>query len=171
MKKLWAPWRMEYILDESSKTNECIFCTLPTQSDDRKNLIVYRAEKCFVILNRYPYNNGHVMVVPYLHTGDILKLDDDILLNTQQTIRKTVKAIRNVMNPHAMNIGMNLGRVAGAGIDDHLHYHIVPRWDGDTNFMPVLSETKVVPESLQAAWEKLHKEFQQLDKLSSKPIK
>lgn len=131
MKKLWAPWRMEYILSEIDKKDDrCIFCDLPKEKNDPKNLIVFRAKNCFVILNKYPYNNGHVMVVPYLHTGDILELDDDILLDMQQTIRKTVQVMRNVMNPHAMNIGMNLGRIAGAGIDAHLHYHIVPRWDG-----------------------------------------
>jgi len=162
MKQLWAPWRMEYILNELGHEDGCIFCDLPKESDDQKNLIAFRAPRSFVILNKFPYNNGHVMVVPYEHTGDILDLSDETLLDIQQTIRKTVKTIRAVMNPHAMNIGMNLGRMAGAGIDSHVHYHIVPRWDGDTNFMPIISGTKVVSEGLQITWKKLHDSFEQL---------
>lgn len=159
MKQLWAPWRMEYILSEMDRPQGCIFCSFSAENDDPKNLIPYRSDKCFVILNKFPYNNGHVMVVPFQHTGDVLDLGDDVLLDMQRTIQKTVQAIRNVMHPHAMNIGMNLGRSAGAGIDEHLHYHIVPRWDGDTNFMPILTGTKVVSESLQATWQKLYEEF------------
>ncbi|MGD9897558.1 MAG: HIT domain-containing protein [Calditrichaceae bacterium] len=163
MKRLWAPWRMEYILNEIDKSPEgCIFCDLPPQKDDRKNLIVYRAEKCFVMLNKFPYNNGHLMVVPYLHTGNILDLDDDIMLDLQKVIQMAVKVLENEMSPHAMNIGMNLGRVAGAGIVDHLHYHIVPRWDGDTNFMPVISDTKVISESLTVSRDKLHNGFKKI---------
>lgn len=163
MKRLWAPWRMEYILDEIKKPNtSCIFCDFPREKDDKKHLIVYRSQKCFVILNKYPYNNGHAMVVPYEHTPDLLELDDSILLDIQQTIQKTVQVLRNVMNPHALNIGMNLGRAAGAGIDMHLHYHIVPRWEGDTNFMPVISGTKVVSESLNKTYQKVAAEFHKL---------
>ncbi|NOX87705.1 MAG: HIT domain-containing protein [Calditrichaeota bacterium] len=162
MKHLWAPWRMKYILDEIDKTDGCIFCEFPEANDDSKYLIVYRSEKCFVILNKFPYNNGHVMVVPYLHTGDFLQVPDDILMDMQKTIQKTIQVMKNVMNPHALNIGMNLGRIAGAGIDEHLHYHLVPRWDGDTNFMPIIADTKVISESLEATWKKMHDEFQRL---------
>ncbi len=162
MKQLWAPWRMEYITTEMEKAEGCIFCNFPAENNDEKNLIAYRAEKCFVILNKFPYNNGHVMVVPYQHTGDILELSDDVLLDMQKTIKLTVQAIRETMHPHAMNIGMNLGRSAGAGIADHVHYHLVPRWNGDTNFMPILTGTKVVSESLIATWEKLVKAFGKL---------
>jgi ATP adenylyltransferase len=154
---------MAYIEGESGKTNDrCIFCDFPAEQDDEKHLIAYRSAKCFVILNKFPYNNGHLMVVPYQHTGDILELEDEVLLDIQQTIQKTVKVLRNIVHPHAMNIGMNLGRTAGAGIDKHLHYHIVPRWDGDTNFMPVISQTKVISESLKTTWSKLKQEFDNL---------
>ncbi len=162
MKKLWAPWRMEYILNEIDKQDGCIFCDFPTKNSDQEYLILYRSEKCYVIMNKFPYNNGHLMVVPYQHTGDMLDLDDDTLLDIQKTIRKTVEVMRSVLHPQAMNIGLNMGRMAGAGIDEHIHYHIVPRWDGDTNFMPVISGTKVVSESLQATWSKLSAEFQKL---------
>lgn len=162
MKQLWAPWRMEYILNDVDKTNGCIFCDFPPKNDDEKYLIPYRSEKCFVILNKYPYNNGHVLIVPYQHSGNFADLDEDTLLDLQITIQKTIKVMRNILNPHGFNVGMNLGRVAGAGIDHHLHYHIVPRWDGDTNFMPVLSATKIVSESLPATWKKLNDEFERL---------
>lgn len=162
MKRLWAPWRMEYILSEIEGTEGCIFCDFPKEDQDEKNLITYRTEKCFVIMNKYPYNNGHVMVVPYMHTGDLLQLDDTVMLNMQQTIRKSIQVLNNVMHPHGLNIGMNLGRTAGAGIDEHLHYHIVPRWTGDTNFMPVVGEAKVISESLKASWKKISDEFTRL---------
>ena len=163
MKRLWAPWRMEYIMSEIENKNEsCIFCDFPIQTNDAEHLIVYRSASCFVILNKFPYNNGHLMVVPFKHTRDVLELTDKELLDLQQTINKSVKVLRNAMNPHAMNIGMNLGRTAGAGIDEHIHYHIVPRWDGDTNFMPVISDTKVVSESLQASYQKISDEFVKL---------
>ena len=164
MKQLWAPWRMEYILSEIDKTDGCIFCEFPAANEDEKYLITYRSKHCFVIMNKYPYNNGHVMVVPFAHTADLLKLSDEIMIDLQKTIQKTVQVLRNVMNPHAMNIGMNIGRTAGAGIDDHLHYHIVPRWDGDTNFMPVISATQIVSESLPVTWKKLKEEFDNLFK-------
>ncbi len=162
MKQLWAPWRMEYILNELDKTEGCIFCRFPQENNDEKYLIVYRSPLSVVILNKFPYNNGHLLVVPYQHTGDILELSEEIMIDLQSTIRKCVRVLRNVMQPHAMNIGMNLGRSAGAGIDTHLHYHIVPRWDGDTNFMPVVAGTKVVSESLSASWKKLQAEFRRL---------
>jgi len=162
MKQLWAPWRMQYILNEIDKNEGCIFCDFPKKNEDQKYLIIHRAEKSYVILNKYPYNNGHVLIVPYQHTGDLLDLDDETLLSIQKTIRKTVQVMRNILHPHAMNIGLNMGRIAGAGIDEHIHYHIVPRWDGDTNFMPVISGTKVVSESLEVTWKKLYNEFLRL---------
>lgn len=160
MKHLWAPWRMEYIENEIDKPgNKCIFCEFPQANDDTKFLIPFRSEHCFVILNKFPYNNGHVMVVPYLHTGDFLALPAEVLLDLQQTIQKTIRVMTNIMHPHGFNVGMNIGRTAGAGIDEHLHFHIVPRWDGDTNFMPIISNTKVVSESLQATFKKFQNEF------------
>ncbi|MHB2154027.1 HIT family protein [Calditrichota bacterium GD2] len=162
MKQLWAPWRMKYILNEIDKNTGCIFCQFPKANEDEKYLIPYRSKECFVILNKFPYNNGHVMVVPYQHTGDYLELSEEVLLDMQRTIQKTIQVLYAVMHPHALNIGMNLGRIAGAGIDDHLHYHIVPRWDGDTNFMPVIADTKVVSESLEDTFQKMRNEFQKL---------
>ncbi len=162
MDKLWAPWRLEYITSAAEMKDGCIFCDKPKEKNDKANLIVYREEFCFVILNKYPYNNGHVMIVPYEHKSDLLHLSDQILLNIQQVTKKTIKALKNTMNPHGFNIGLNMGRPAGAGIDDHIHYHIVPRWNGDTNYMPVLANTKVVSEALEQTWKRLYKQFQKL---------
>jgi len=161
MKRLWAPWRLEYIQNAQNEEG-CIFCLKPKESTDKENLIVYRSHHCFVIMNKYPYNNGHVMVVPYLHTADLTCFSDDVLLDVQHIIQLTVKALHQTMCPHGINVGINLGRSAGAGIDEHLHYHLVPRWDGDTNFMPVLTGTKVISEGLAESWEKLYKAFKEL---------
>ncbi len=162
MEHLWAPWRMQYIENEIDKTDGCIFCEFPKANADEKYLIPYRSHKCFVILNKFPYNNGHVMVVPYMHTGNFTALPADVLLDLQQTIQKTIQVMQNIMHPHGFNVGMNIGRTAGAGIDEHLHFHIVPRWDGDTNFMPILANTKVVSESLEATFKKFKNEFERL---------
>jgi len=166
MEKLWAPWRMAYIENEIDKPgNGCIFCDLPAERQDQNNLICWRSEHAFVILNRYPYNNGHLMVVPFLHTSDLLEIPEPVINELQQVIRLSVRVLREVLNPHAMNIGLNLGRVAGAGIHEHIHYHIVPRWNGDTNFMPVLTGTKVISESLEASWKKISDGFIRVEKL------
>ena len=162
MKKLWAPWRFEYLAGVDDSDQECIFCTRPKESNDKKNLIVYRSEFSFIILNKYPYNSGHLMIVPYEHKSDLASFSDDILLDMQHSLQKAITVIKNVMHPHGMNIGINIGRAAGAGIDQHLHYHMVPRWNGDTNFMPVITETKVVSESLEKTWKKLKKEFEKI---------
>jgi len=162
MDRLWAPWRMEYILSTQEEEQECIFCEKPKEKDDKANLIVHRSQLSFVIMNKYPYNNGHVMVVPYVHESDYLNLSDDILIDMQRLIQLSIRALNKTMHPHGLNIGINLGRTAGAGIDEHLHYHLVPRWNGDTNFMPILNDTKVVSESLADSWEKLHSIFQKL---------
>ena len=144
---LWAPWRMEYISD-SHKKDVCIFCTLPKDSDDRKNLIVFRNAHVFVILNRYPYNNGHLMVVPYKHTSELSALSDQEKLELFNMIQNSQQILKKVMSAQGFNIGANIGTVAGAGIDAHIHFHVVPRWIGDTNCMPVISCTKVISESL-----------------------
>jgi ATP adenylyltransferase len=156
MKALWAPWRMEYIQDaKENQTQECIFCTKPKQKQNQQNLIVYESEHCFVMLNKFPYNNGHLMVIPYIHESDPTALTDSVFLDIQHTLNKTILAVRQTMEPHGLNIGMNLGRTAGAGIEDHLHWHLVPRWNGDTNFMPVIADTKVISEALDQTWQKL----------------
>ncbi len=164
MKTMWAPWRMEYILSE--KDNEpgaCIFCSRLEQDKDKENLILRRGRRAFIIMNRYPYNNGHLMVVPNRHSGDILELPPAEHAEVFELIQLSVKALNEVMHPQAFNIGMNLGRVAGAGVTDHLHYHIVPRWNGDTNFMPVLTDTKVVSEALDQSYDKLLKAIREIE--------
>jgi len=157
---LWAPWRIQYI--KSPKEPGCIFCDKPKQSNDRENLIVHRGKLVFVIMNRYPYNNGHLMIVPYRHESELDQLTQDENLEAMVLLQKSVRALRIVSSPHGFNIGMNVGAVAGAGIDDHLHWHIVPRWNADTNYMPVLGHTKVVSEGLWETWTQLTEAFQKL---------
>jgi len=153
MEKLWAPWRMPYI--EVKAPSGCIFCEKPRQAEDAENLILHRGQRTFVILNAFPYNNGHLMVVPYRHVADLTALTleerDELMALTQWSTRLLAVALR----PDGFNVGMNLGRVAGAGIADHLHMHLVPRWNGDTNFMPVVADTRVLPESLQNSYARL----------------
>lgn len=156
MEILWAPWRMEYILKAKEGEDEsCIFCSRIKQKFDKKNLILHRSQKAFIIMNRFPYNNGHLMVVPNRHIGDLMELSSGEKSELFSLLQLSIKALNRVMAPHGFNIGMNLGRVAGAGIEDHLHFHIVPRWNGDTNYMPVISNTKVVSEALDKSYEKL----------------
>jgi ATP adenylyltransferase len=156
MERLWAPWRMEYI--GSAKEGEdqgCIFCEKPKEGDDEKALILARTELSFAMLNRYPYNSGHLMVAPFRHVGELEALTDEESLDLQRLMQRSIKALKEAMQPEGFNIGMNLGVVAGAGIPDHLHWHVVPRWTGDTNFMPVVGETKVLPELLERTWSQL----------------
>jgi len=157
MKILWAPWRMEYI--KSGKTEGCIFCLKPRENRDKENLILYRGEKSFIILNRYPYNNGHLMVAPYRHLSELEMLDRDEMTEIMMLLSKSIVALKKEYNPNGFNVGVNIGRAAGAGIEDHIHFHVVPRWVGDTNYMPVLSETKVLPQLLQETYEKLVRYF------------
>jgi len=155
---LWAPWRMEYI-EKCDRPQTCIFCEKPSQSGDADNLILYRAETAFVILNRFPYNNGHLMIVPFRHTAELEKLQERECSELFRLIVLSQKVLREVMKPHGFNIGMNVGRVAGAGIAEHLHFHVVPRWDGDTNFMPILGHAKVMSEALEQTYAKLKAGF------------
>ncbi len=157
MKRLWAPWRMEYILQEKPKG--CIFCEKVKQNDDRHNLILYRGRSCFIIMNFYPYNNGHLMVVPYRHIADLAALNNSEREELMHLLGKSCAILQSVMKAEGFNIGMNLGRVAGAGIDDHLHFHVVPRWNGDTNFMPISGHTKVMAQGLYESWDTLHPHF------------
>lgn len=152
---------MQYI-QQADKVQGCIFCVFPAQTNDRDNLVLYRAEKCFVMLNNFPYNPGHLMVAPYKHTADMYALDDEELLNIQKTVRYAVRLLSEVMQPEGFNLGVNLGRTAGAGIADHIHWHIVPRYNGDTNFMPVIADVKVIPESLMATYDKLKAKIEEL---------
>lgn len=153
---LWAPWRMEYILRAKEGEDEpCIFCSRIKQKFDKKNLILHRSQKAFIMMNRFPYNNGHLMVVPNRHIGDLLVLNSKEKSELFSLLQLSIKTLNLVMDPHGFNIGMNLGQVAGAGIENHFHFHIVPRWNGDTNYMPVISNTKVVSEALDKSYEKL----------------
>ncbi|MCL5025048.1 MAG: HIT domain-containing protein [Chloroflexi bacterium] len=153
METLWTPWRMKYIL--AKKVSDCIFCEKPSEKGDRENYILYRGRTAFIMLNAYPYNNGHLMVVAYEHVGEIEALSSDVLTEMMQLVQQSVVAIKKAMRPDGFNIGINLGHVAGAGIVDHLHIHVVPRWMGDTNFMPVLSETRLIPELLAHTYDRL----------------
>ncbi|MDI9369787.1 MAG: HIT domain-containing protein [Synergistaceae bacterium] len=154
MKNIYAPWRMKYIV-APKKDERCIFCCLPQEDCDEENMILFRGDKCFVIMNAFPYNPGHLMVAPYLHTAEFESLDSEILLEMQLLAGRCLKALDKSMSPQGFNMGINIGKVAGAGIDCHLHLHIVPRWNGDTNFMPVLSDVRVVAESLNETYIKL----------------
>ncbi len=157
MKFLFAPWRIEYIL--APKAKGCFLCDLPKQGKDEENLILYRGETCFVIMNNYPYNPGHLMVAPYRHLGNLEDLSEQESLELMLITQKMLSLLKKVMKPEGFNLGFNLGKVAGAGVEDHLHLHIVPRWSGDTNFMPVLSDTKVIPQALRDTYRALKEEL------------
>ena len=157
MKALWAPWRMEYILGK--KEPECIFCSYPKRNNDRENLILYRSAHNFVMMNKYPYNNGHIMVVPYIHTSTIDNLTDEILLDFIKVTQRSLKSLKEIFRPEGFNIGINIGAVAGAGIEEHVHLHMVPRWAGDTSFMSVLGEIRVIPEHILETYDKLYPIF------------
>jgi ATP adenylyltransferase len=164
METLWAPWRAGYILGEApaplADASGCIFCDKPRANDDLNQLVVARARRSFVLLNLYPYNNGHLMVAPYRHVARLSELEDGEIAEMMRVARAIEAVVQEKMSPDGFNIGLNLGKVAGAGIDAHLHLHIVPRWSGDANFMPVLAETKVIPQSLEAVWHLLHQPLQ-----------
>jgi ATP adenylyltransferase len=163
MQPLWAPWRMEFI--EGAKPEGCIFCAFPKETGevaDRRNLIIARTTSSFAILNRFPYNSGHLMVIPLRHTSDFSSLAARESADLHRLLQLAVRALTEAYHPDGFNLGMNLGRSAGAGIADHLHYHAVPRWIGDTNFMPVVADTKVLVEHLQQGYDKLRAQFGQL---------
>jgi ATP adenylyltransferase len=153
MRRIWAPWRIEYI--RNKKPQECIFCQKQKEDRDAENYILARGKKNFVILNLYPYNPGHIMVAPYRHLSNLQDLTDDELFEHFDMVRKSVSALRNEYNPQGFNIGMNLGNAAGAGIEDHIHTHVIPRWNGDTNFVTVVSDLRVIPHALDATYAEL----------------
>lgn len=156
---LWAPWRMEYILSEKPKG--CILCEFPAapEARDRENLVLHRSAHAFTVMNRYPYNSGHLMVVPHPHVAEMSALPAEVWADLGEELRRAEAVLRAVYRPEGMNVGMNLGVVAGAGIAEHLHWHLVPRWGGDTSFMPVIADLRVVPEALDAAWGRLRAGF------------
>jgi ATP adenylyltransferase len=153
VKQLWAPWRLEYIVG-ADDDDGCVFCRA-TEADDVTGLVVHRGESAFCLLNRYPYASGHLMVAPYRHVGDFAKLDADEALEVHRLAAAGMGALAQVFAPQGYNAGWNLGRIAGAGVVDHEHLHVVPRWAGDTNFMPVLADVKVLPEHLDETRAKL----------------
>ena len=157
MEQLWAPWRIEYILMEKPKG--CILCDKPKQDSDAANYILHRGHENFVILNAYPYNSGHLMVAPYRHIASLEELTDGEIQEHFKIVNQSIRALRQVYSPEGFNVGINIGRVAGAGIDGHVHTHIVPRWQGDTSCMPVISDTKVINEALTETYEKLKGKF------------
>ncbi len=159
LKRLWAPWRLEYIETADHPGTECFLCDALRMDDDRRGLVLFRGAAAFALLNRYPYNNGHLLVAPNRHLGTLDQLDSGETAALFELVRRAVGWIERAYNPHGFNIGINLGRTAGAGLPGHLHIHIVPRWDGDTNFMPVLGGTKVISEGLSSSYERLQRQI------------
>ncbi|MEA1912920.1 MAG: HIT domain-containing protein [candidate division WOR-3 bacterium] len=159
MKKIYAPWRSEYIKNPSGEG--CIFCKAAESKDDRKWFVLSRGEHSFAMMNRYPYTNGHIMIAPYKHTGNLQELRLFELNELMELLQRWQAVISKAINPDGFNIGMNIGRTAGAGFEDHLHFHLVPRWRGDTNFMPVVAETKVIPVSLLEGYALLKSTYEQ----------
>jgi ATP adenylyltransferase len=151
--RIWAPWRLPYV--KGDKSSECIFCTKPEGGDDRENLIVHRGERCFVILNAFPYTNGHLMVAPFEHTDRIQDLETETLTEMMELSRAAMARLDDVYSPEGYNVGFNQGRMAGAGVEHHIHVHVVPRWSGDTNFMPVLGDTRVMAQTLEESYDAL----------------
>lgn len=169
MKRLWTPWRMAYLKPtQGAKKRGCIFCAKvrargakgrDRNAKDRENLVLWRGTRAFVVMNLYPYTNGHLMVAPYQHTGKLEELDGETLQEMMLLVATAIRALRQQMKPQGFNIGINLGRVAGAGVEDHVHIHVVPRWGGDTNFMPVLAEVRMIPELLPQTYDALWQAF------------
>jgi ATP adenylyltransferase len=158
--RLWAPWRMPYIMSTVKQQEEgCVFCKMLGEAEDERNLILHRGGNAFVVMNLFPYNTGHLMVVPVRHTGDYASLTAEEHLELNALIARSQAALGKALSPHGYNIGMNLGRASGAGIVDHLHYHLVPRWSGDSNFMSVVADTKVISESLTDSYRRLKAAF------------
>ena len=168
MKVLWAPWRMNYIKDVLDKGEECVFCSILKQNRDEENYVIYRSVHSFIILNRFPYNTGHLMVVANRHVAYPMDLDDEELLDISRMIVLALSILEKEYSPEGYNIGANVGRVAGAGVEKHFHIHIVPRWCGDTNYMPVIARTKVAPESLDETYNRLRRRLELIMKSSLK---
>jgi ATP adenylyltransferase len=158
--RIWAPWRLKYVKDASKDSEqECIFCAKPAAGDDEENLIVHRGERCFVILNLFPYTNGHLMIAPYQHIGSLPEVDSETTAELMALAQRSMRALEGAYSPHGYNVGFNQGRVAGAGVEHHIHMHVVPRWGGDNNFMPVLADTRVMPQSLADSYAALKGRF------------
>jgi ATP adenylyltransferase len=159
MEQLWAPWRLTYITN--AKEEGCIFCNRKHDGDDRERLVLHRGKHTIVMLNKYPYNNGHLMVAPKRHVGSMEDLKTEEMSDLMAAIQRSCVLLKKALKPEGFNIGANLGKVAGAGVEDHIHFHIVPRWQGDTNYMPILAETRVIPEHLAQTYDRLSEFFKE----------
>jgi ATP adenylyltransferase len=158
--RIWAPWRLEYVKDASKDDEQgCIFCAKPAEGDDEANLIVHRSDRCFVILNLFPYTNGHLMIAPFEHLATLQELNSETVGEMMALAQQAMRTLEERYAPHGFNVGFNQGRVAGAGYEHHIHMHVVPRWGGDTNFMPVLADTRVMPQTLEQSYEALRGAF------------
>ncbi len=158
MKQLWAPWRLAFV-EKASRRSGCIFCEKPALKQDGKSFILWRGRHAYVIMNIYPYNNGHLLIAPYRHIAAIENLPEPVLFDMMRLVQQSLRAIRKAYAPEGFNLGVNQGKVAGAGIEHHIHLHIVPRWGADTNFMPLLGETRVLPQHLKASYQRLKAAF------------
>jgi ATP adenylyltransferase len=158
--RIWAPWRLSYVKDASKDNeSECIFCAALEAKDDEASMIVHRGERCFVILNKFPYTNGHLMVAPYEHIATLQDLDEPTVAELMGLAQRGMNALESSYSPHGYNVGFNQGRVAGAGVEHHIHMHVVPRWGGDTNFMPVLGDTRVMNQTLVDSFRTVREAF------------
>jgi ATP adenylyltransferase len=162
MERLWAPWRLQYVAKE--RDPGCIFCDKPKLGDDRATHIVHRGALAYVMLNTFPYNNGHLMVAPFAHMSALEELPQEVLHEMMDLAQQCARAFKLVFHPDGLNLGFNLGAAAGAGITDHLHLHLVPRWSGDTNFMPVIADVRVIPQSLDQSYDQLVEAFARLER-------
>lgn len=160
MRRLWTPWRMAYLV--SDRAEGCVFCRKLAEDNDRENLILYRGSFSCVVMNLYPYNTGHLMVIPKQHTASLEELPGEVVTEVMRLVQESLKVLRKQLHPDGFNVGANVGKAAGAGIDEHVHVHIVPRWEGDTSFMPVFSETRVMPEMLSDTYDRLKISFDAL---------
>ena len=154
MDHLWTPWRSTYMKEQKDKAN-CVFCEAAAGTEDAKTLVLYRGEFCFVILNRYPYTSGHLMIAPYRHVSRLTAVDEATTAEMMQLVRKAEAVLQSVYSPDGLNLGMNLGEAAGAGIEQHIHMHALPRWRGDANFMTSIGDTRIIPETLEDTYRKV----------------
>jgi ATP adenylyltransferase len=160
MENLWSPWRMKYISGDGTPAGECVFCQAPQLEDGPQSLILHRGQQVFAILNRYPYTSGHLMIVPFAHVASIEDLDAETRAEMMEMVSRSLGILRTVYHPEGFNVGINMGSAAGAGIAEHAHIHIVPRWNGDTNFMSTIGETRVLPEELEETYTRIKKAWQ-----------
>ncbi len=158
--RIWAPWRLKYVKDaDKNNEDQCVFCAKPALGDDETALVVHRGENAFVILNLYPYTSGHLMVAPFEHIGALQDIEPEVLAEMMDLAQQAIRKMESVYSPEGFNIGVNQGRVAGAGVEGHIHLHVVPRWAGDNNYMPVLADTRVMPQSLEETYDALEGGF------------